>query len=129
MTNHTTLGQFLAESYLRQQWVTFNMINLYIRRSRHLIDGSVRDTFDFANMSAPEAFRSSGSLWQAIELAESSHERRVVFIENVHSERLAESLRRRGWCSTSSGGFSQSYYRSNSVIASGNIAEESKPLV
>jgi hypothetical protein len=110
-----TLEQFLLDGTKRQAWVTFKKIDLYVRRGRHVVNGNIRLTLDFANLEASERHRSSGDLWRAVELAESLEKQRIVFIENVHSERLVASLVKKNWSVTSDDGFTPSFYRENKL--------------
>jgi hypothetical protein len=95
-----TLTEFLANKALRNAWVMHENIDIYVRRSFHVLDGKSVDTFDLANMNAPLHTRGHGELWAAIDLVKAAEPERTLYIENVLNERLAASLRARGWTET-----------------------------
>lgn len=91
-----TLDEFLSNPKLRNAWVTWDHIDIYVRRSRHCVDGAMYDTFDLANMNSPEETRGKGSFWALVEHVK-TRQMLPLYVESLLNERLAESLRKRGW--------------------------------
>lgn len=118
------LEEFITNSNVRNAWVEYKNINIYVRRAAHMIDQKLHRTFDLANMNAAEETRGSGNLWRIVEMLSDASiiDPRILYVENVQNQRLAESLRTRGWIEIKTGSsFPSSFYSEGWISQEGRI--------
>ena len=91
---------FLGEGG-RNAWIKALGYSVYIKRAHHHINGVTENTFDIANIQAKNMLTRPGRFWELVQrsgdLAKNISGLEYIYIECVHNQRLARSLRSRGW--------------------------------
>jgi hypothetical protein len=92
------LREFI-ESKHRNAWLPLDGIDVYVRRSKRLIDGKFVSCLDLANMTAHKTGR--GAWTRFIEMVKSCPEVQTefqfIFVENVLTQQFADWFRRNKW--------------------------------
>ena len=95
----TQVSEFL-DSPLRNAWLHFTCLDVYVRRGYHRIDGKIVCCFDVANVSVAPRHRRKGVFksWLAeIEVVAASRGLAGVFVESIQNEVLVPFLTSRGY--------------------------------
>lgn len=109
-----TLDEFLEHALIyagfpRSEYVKRKgFLDLYVRVSRRLIDGELRETIDLASINARSPGR--GCFKKLVADLREKHPEVVLYVECVLSDRFAEGLERMGFIRDKSTGESVCYY-------------------
>ena len=74
-----------------------NIIRVYMRKGKHLINGCYRDCLDIANISVDEDYRSQGIGAQIIQYLHQHNPFEYTYVESVLNDRLYQHLITQQW--------------------------------
>lgn len=98
----TELFKFM-ESNLRNAWIEYPDMKVYVRKGVHLFADKRHDTFDIANVEVMETSRGNGRFTAWLDMAETMAEEEgfeAIYVENLLNRMLAGFLERRGYTKT-----------------------------
>lgn len=113
MTMTTKLEKFLADAQPRLQstrWLCVRDMEVYVRKSRRLLDGKWYVCLDLANIMVLPAKRGQGRFTSFLETALRINPWQATYVENVLEERFRSFFRRRGWTEVPHGEGPPSFY-------------------
>lgn len=91
----TKLADFLfrSESLARRNaWIVTEDANLYVRRGRHVVCGTLLQTLDLANVTVDEMCRRQGTFKFILQTMQEMCPFDAVIVENIHNPILTEYL-------------------------------------
>ena len=97
------LGQanqlFLANSSIKNVYIsdTRGIVDVYVRKAHHMVNGKLISTFDIANISVDSRYQGNGIGSEVFATLHKSHSRSATYIENVLNCELSARLKKQGW--------------------------------
>lgn len=88
------LSQFLTQR-MPNAWLYQGPVEIYVRRGYHIINNTVEQSLDIANINVKTP--GDGIGMRVIEKFHESHPFSITYIENVVNTKLYERLKRDGW--------------------------------
>lgn len=118
--------------FARSEWILGEEGKVFIRAGRRLLDPNGTElvkVVDMATIELYEEFQGKG-LWSEILTTLEKHaadKGRSLFVENVFSEKIDGSLRRRGYNVKDENGMPYSYWKGAEEIRADHKVERGKP--
>lgn len=81
-------------------WISYEHLNVYVRKAHHFWDGSRKSTLDVANINVPHPYKGRGlfTAWLTqAEIIAREEGFEAVYVESLLNPRLADFLYRRGY--------------------------------
>ena len=108
------LYQFL-KSKERNSWLGNKVIEVYVRKGFHIIEGKMRRCLDVASVTTSPKYRGKGYFTRFIDYAESFGY--VIYLENVFNEDLISFFKKRGYKSIQENDYPLSFFKDGKDFA------------